>query len=187
MSIFTAQEKSKLESFLLLVEKIRQLKLFSEGLPSAKISYKIASEDTYQQKLELPDEELLRSSLLDLRKIFANNKVTNFGLICNLICRKVSDPMIKENIDKIRKAYNNSLKGSAFTIIVDGDKVTPMDALKLWFNGYYFHEDTEKRDKLFKEYANFEDEIKLQFFYAVRMLANFAFHLSQIVKQVIKL
>ncbi len=187
MSIFSNEDKKKLESFLLLVDKIRQLRLFKNGLPGAKMSYRMTSEDTYGQKLELPDEALLRSALLDLRKIYAQGEITNFGSIRNLLHRKVSNPTIKENIDKIGKAYNNSLNDSSFTIIVNGDKVTPMRALDLWLNGHYFHQNQRKKDKLFKEYANFEDEIKFQFFYAVRNLAMFAFHLSQIVNQVIRL
>jgi hypothetical protein len=186
MSVFTPEEKKQLESFLLLVGKIIQLELFKNGLPPARMSYKI-SQDSYEKKLELPSEELLRSALLDLRKVYAKKESTNFCKISRLSLEKVEDQAIIEETQNILNAYDLCLKQSDFKIIINGEAVTPMEALKLWFYGHYFHEVGSIKDKLFYQYANFTYEIKFQFFIAVRELAKFAVRLSKIVKKVIEL
>jgi len=186
MSIFTTEEKNKLESFLSLVDKIKQLRLFRENLPVVNIIFDISSKDAVS-RIEVLDEEILRSVLLDLRKIFAQNEATNFGSICNLIYKKVNNAKIREEISAVREAYNRSLKETEFKIEINDHKVTPQEALKLWFNGYYFHENQEVNKKLFGTYANFNKVIKFQFMAAVKILAMHTFHLSQIVEKVVKL
>ena len=185
MSIFTYEEKDKLRKFLSLVDKIKQLALFKNGLPPAKLVIRVTKE-THEEKLELPNEELLRSALLDLRKIFAQKEDTNFGSICNLIYKRVDDTEIKDRVAEIRKVYNGiSINSSFIKIVIDGVEVTPAKCLDLWFNGYYFHEN--QRDKLFEVYKNFKNELKLQFFYAVRQTTKCAIVLSKIAQEIIEL
>lgn len=94
------------------------------------------------------DEDLLRSVLMDFRKIYMKGERTYFFSIYNLIFCGTSDAELKNRITKIRHIYLERLKRANIGFYINEDKQTPEKIIDDWFNGHYFHGDHEKQNTL---------------------------------------
>lgn len=101
------------------------------------------------EKVEGVNEDLLKSFLLDFRKIYMQGEDTNFYTIYGILFRNAPDQKTKDNLVKCRTKYSEILnKPLMVRIFINGDLEKPINMIDDWFYGLYFHEVKDKKEKL---------------------------------------
>lgn len=96
-----------------------------------------------------PDEEDLRSFLIDFRLFTLKKEPVYFRRVLNLCARVIVDDAWRTRIAEARAAWDNAENRGLVKLDVDGVVYTPGRLLGLWINGRYFHRTApEKRAEL---------------------------------------
>jgi hypothetical protein len=90
------------------------------------------------------DEDLLRSALIDFRKIVLEKEESNFYAICNVVEKGTFPQRLKNKVRAIRKEFSETLNKDA-TLYDRQTNDKPKDVLDKWLNGNYFHQDKSKK------------------------------------------
>jgi hypothetical protein len=94
-----------------------------------------------------PDEEDLRSYLLDFRKFTMERESVFINRVFNVAHQHVTADLVVEALKDARREWNREQEGS-IGFIVNDQRITAAAVIDLWINGYYFHRDAEKRRRL---------------------------------------
>lgn len=94
-----------------------------------------------------PDEELLRSFILDVRKLYMESEATSFKKMFPVFMQYVgADEKIE--LQKCQSDYEENLTISFPAGIPVKESKTIKDILDDWFYGHYLHEDEKKKETL---------------------------------------
>jgi hypothetical protein len=85
------------------------------------------------------------------------------GGIYNILHRCLTNDELKEYLVKSREAWRAALRSSGMGVVIFGHSYTPDEVLDLWINGVYFHNDSEKADRLKKLVPLAHDLLRHQF------------------------
>ena len=96
------------------------------------------------QKAQKPDEELLRSFILDVRKLYMESEVTRFKKMFPILIQYVNIDEMSE-LQKCQSYYEENLTISFPVGIPVKESKTIKDILDNWFYGHYLHEDESKK------------------------------------------
>ena len=132
----------KLVNFIDLVERIRQLKFVSELQKNSLFDIIYSRKNTSK-----PDEESLRSFILDIRKLYMTKESTSFKKMFPVWTRYV-DGEEKRELQKCQNDYEENLKISFPAGIPTKESKTIKDIIDDWFYGYYVHEERNKKEAL---------------------------------------
>ena len=93
-----------------------------------------------------PDEEDLRSFLMDFRMFISEKEPVFIPRVRSLIIQGLdaSSPLRTALINS-KKAWHQQLRTGILRVNLNGKQYSPEDVLDLWINGYYFHNDKDKR------------------------------------------
>jgi hypothetical protein len=94
-----------------------------------------------------PDEEDLRSFLLDFRKLVAPKEPVYVGRVLNAAYRHVSSDDLAARVTEARAGWKRELRGS-MGFVVNDQEIRAETIVDLWINGYYFHDDPDKARRL---------------------------------------
>ena len=136
--------RERLELFTQRVDELYDRRLVRQGMGAQlTINWDMASQ-LLTQRLIQPDEEDLRSFLLLFRQFVSKNEPIFVERIFNDSVRFLESTTLKEEIEKAKKAWNDSFhKMGAFEAVIDNKELTGEYLLDLWINGHYFHNDSE--------------------------------------------
>ncbi len=134
----------QLRLFLLRVDELNDLGLLRAWKSELKISGEIGQPVKFES-FE-PDEELLRSFLLAFRQFFLKSEPVYINRIYKLSMEHLRSDFLRERLQQSREAWKDAMRGGGLRLELNGDQVTPERAMHLWINGYYFHNDAEKRE-----------------------------------------
>ena len=93
-----------------------------------------------------PDENQLKSLLLDLGPFVRDNEDTHLPAVMTLAVRHLDDPELVHAIESAQHHYRTSI--DALRLNVDGQEISGKNAADLWMNAAYFHRDPEKAAEL---------------------------------------
>ncbi len=141
--------RQRLELFVSRSKELQELRLVKQGI---KASYEFswnAADGKFVYTSDEPDEEDFRSFLLLFRQFISNNEPINTNKVFNDCELNLSDAKIIDEIRKLRAEWNRQFRTmSDFEIVIDGKSLTSEYVLDLWINGFYFHNDANKSEKL---------------------------------------
>lgn len=137
------QDIAQIENFIAICKKLASSKFIKE---TKNIKFTLSYKDG-SAKLTIGDfdEDLLRSCLIDFRKIYLVKEKTNFLRICNLIKKLSKNKEIISNVDKCRERYRYLLENSTIGFTINEDAQKPKKIIDDWLHGSYFHEDENKK------------------------------------------
>lgn len=92
-----------------------------------------------------PDEEDLRSFLITFRQFISDDEPVYLNRIYNLCQQFLTGDDLKGYLVQARAAWKETQKRSGLRVVLNGRELTPEFVTDLWINGYYFHNDGEKR------------------------------------------
>ncbi len=95
-----------------------------------------------------PNEDLLRSFLLDFRKFISKEEPVYIGYIHGLCHKCFTSDELKDSIRRCQEGWMQTLQNNGVKLVVNGKEITPELLGDLWINGHYFHHDPEKVDEL---------------------------------------
>lgn len=137
---------------------------------------KITAEKNKPVKLEnnFPEDDLLRSFVILIKPFYSKKDSISFNRICNIICNSdndFSDNLI-EQTKKVREAWNKLMQTkesdsppSGTVLVHNNEKLTASKLIDLYFNGYFFHTDLDKHEKIqFMKLPMFTEQVQMNLF-----------------------
>jgi hypothetical protein len=95
-----------------------------------------------------PDEEDLRSYLLDFRKFTMKGEPVFINWVFGIAHRHITGEQIVQYLTEARRGWKESMTRGDIAFVLNGQALQPELVLDLWINGYYFHADPEKARRL---------------------------------------
>jgi hypothetical protein len=139
-------DREKLEFFVRRVDEMGQNRLAQN--PVRLGAHINLGPDGMSIEIEQPDEEAVRSFLLDFRQLTSDNEDIFVNRVYGICQRRLNREDIKQHLRNARVAYHQTLGERCHTLNVAGRTRTPKDIAHLWLNGYYFHSDADLRNEL---------------------------------------
>jgi len=138
----TDSDRKKITDFVDLVERIRARPFMAEFQKNNLFDIIYSRPNPPK-----PDEELLRSFILDVRKLYMESEATSFKKMFPIFMQYVSADE-KIELQKCQSDYDENLTISFPAGIPVKESKTIKDILDDWFYGHYLHEDEKKKDTL---------------------------------------
>jgi hypothetical protein len=183
--------KEQLTRFLQHVEALRNRKLFKQG-GGLGFSLNMQREPdgplNISTQVRLPDEEYLRSFLLEFRQLAALQKsdilVTKVYNTCFKALGTNNElyPRFREWQSEWRQTQEKFTVG----IQVGKQTIPPSKLADLWINGYYFHDEPAKRQQLEELYGGNVAPSKVNFVTYVINATRGIDHLGHLVAEGMK-
>lgn len=130
-----------------------------------------------------PDEELFRSFIMDVRKLYMEKEPTSFKKMFPVFMQYVS-PDEKIELQKCQSDYEEILKISFPAGIPAKEKKTIKNILDDWLYGHYLHEEEDKK-KTLSELGKSREFYKWMFADNLGGLVEFAYSLEDLAKKLI--
>ncbi len=170
----------KIKKFIDLVESIQERK-FTLQFQKNNLFDIIYSQPNTQK----PDEELLRSFILDIRKLYMEKEPTNFKKMFPILMQYTN----KNEEVELQEYWNNyeeNLKIKIFPVgFLTKKSKTIKDIIDDWFYGHYFHEDEKEKSTLSNLDKSGRDFYKHIFINNLDVLFNTALFLNNLSKKIL--
>ena len=137
----------QLRLFRYRAAELSRRRLIREGL-SVNFTVKWDRMKGLRYEATRPDQEDLRSFLLDFRHFVSQKEPVYLPKVYNLCHRGLSSDGLKQEIIKARASWKEALRHNGINVIIRGKRYPPEHVCDLWVNGVYFHSDLEKRREL---------------------------------------
>lgn len=151
----TVEPEQELRLFVQRVEELGRSRMVREEMGfNFSLNYNPMSGLTV--RLDEPDEEALRSFLLTFRQFISPKEPVHINRIYNL-CHKYlkTNNEIRDHLAESRKYWSRALKTGAVELQFNEAKLAPEHVADLYLNGYYFHNDAPKYERLENMLAGF--------------------------------
>lgn len=140
----TPNEDATLDLFVRRVEELLATRLVRSGDLRTNLSMRAAIDEPVQFSVHEPDEESLRSFLLTFRQFVSDKEPIFVHKIANVLWTRLSGDEVRGHLQRARERYGQSLRHGSLKFVSDEHHFTPDEALDLWINGRYFHNDERK-------------------------------------------
>jgi len=176
----TDSDRKKITDFVALVERIRARPFMAEFQKNNLFDIIYPRPNTQK-----PDEELLRSFILDVRKLYMESESTSFKKMFPIFMQYV-DSGEKIELQKCQNDYEENLTISFPAGIPVRESKTIKNILDDWFYGHYLHEEEKKKNTLFN-LGGFDDFYKWIFVDNLGgFVFGFAFSLEDLSKKLLR-
>jgi hypothetical protein len=138
----------RVASFATAVDRMLDRRLVQDGSLSINFTLEWQDGGPLQVNVVEPDEEDLRSFLLDFRKFVSKKEALYVDRVHNELYRAVDDPGLRAELDRAKQLWRSARRRGAIHLVVDDDQFAPEQLLDLWINGRYFHDDDAKQREL---------------------------------------
>ncbi|MGE3074429.1 MAG: hypothetical protein AB7N24_14360 [Dehalococcoidia bacterium] len=111
------------------------------------ISWELKGNQSESAHVEIdgPDEDQLRSFMMDLRKLLSNESPAHFPAVLSAARRAYPDSESMEWWTTLGKDWKQALDSSPVALSLNGVVYSPRRLLDLWINGELFHDDPMKQ------------------------------------------
>jgi hypothetical protein len=137
-----------LRRFVYNVEQLQARRLIEEQDLTGSMNLSAAKGGPLKIRYHEPDEEDFRSYLLDFRKFMAAREPIFLNRVLEVARRHVTSDEIVAGLASARSAWKDALRKGTVRYMHNDEHFSPETILDLWINGWYFHDDTDKRRRL---------------------------------------
>ncbi len=132
-----------------------------------------------------PDEEELRSYLLDVRKLVLGRSPYKIETIRNIVRKVLTDDIVIKQVDAIGRNYKEMFREPLrwFRNRTGRVDLQPSQIVDIYLNAEYFHDDVEKKMKLDKLRSEHPIEIRTLFHSGIRAIVYNADQLAQLIRK----
>lgn len=148
------EREQQLTLFMRRVNELRGRRLFKQGGP-INISRETEDPPQISVQIRFPDEEDLRSFLLIFGQFVSQDAPVFVRKIYNLCFRALEpgDPL-RELLAAWLQNWTQTGRQQTVGITLGDSSIPPGELANLWINGYYFHNDADKYERLKQLYGN---------------------------------
>jgi hypothetical protein len=174
------------EMLMVFAQRTRELserRLVRKGMNTKlTISWDCVS-SLLRQKIDQPDEEDLRSYLLEFRQFISKQEPVFLSRIFNECFQNLDSSELQDELKKAQEEWKLVFqKIGAFQLVIDDKKLTGEYILDLWINGYYFHNDVDKANELHRYLSNNSMAlVRMQFLSVLSALTNIILYVGNVV------
>ncbi len=142
------RSRETLHRFVAYVEELRSRRIIQNDDLRSSMTVKAEMGGPVDFSHHEPDEEDLRSYLLGFRKCLAQKEPMFLGRVFNLAYRHITADEIVEALVSTREGWKQALDRGGMNFVINDEQLKPEAVMDLWINGWYFHEDEDKRQRL---------------------------------------
>lgn len=139
------------ERFDLYLERANELlaePAVTEGCFSIQLSFTFSQSDGFSTMSREPSEPLLKSFLVTFRHFVSDKEPVFVNSVANTLWQELRSDKLKGDLEASRKTWLAQCRGGPLQVVIDQDHLSPAEALDLWINGRYFHNDKRKAQRL---------------------------------------
>lgn len=137
-------EDEALDLYVRRVEELLSTRLVTSGGLRTSLNMRASINQPMQLSAHEPDEEALRSFLLTFRQFVSDKEPVFVRRIHNVLWQRLTGDEVRGHLQKARDRYGQSLRTGSLKFVADAHHFAPEEALDLWINGRYFHNDERK-------------------------------------------
>lgn len=177
-----------LELYVRQIDRINNIHFVDGG---AKIALNIRQVQGRELLIdsELPGDNDLSAFLLALRPVITQREDIYFYKIVNAIYAIIDemDPRhpYKKGVEAVRQAYADTLNKPFIKYTLNGERITAIKLIDLWFNAYYFHIDKSKIPEFEKLREAMGHFFQFMFVESLVELTNHASWLGSLAKELL--
>ena len=182
------RSEKQLELFVRRVRELGNLRLVQEEM-GYNLSLSFDSEAGLESKLSGPDEEALRSYLLTFRQFISPNEPVYVNYIYNLCFEYLdSNNELRDYLLQSRQVWRNALNTGFMGLTFNEQQLRPEEVASLWINGFYFHSDDDKYERLSELLSSLAMPfVKANFYQFIITATRVIAYLGNFVDQALKL
>jgi hypothetical protein len=149
---FSDEEAATLQLFLDEYERFADSKAMRDGIP-CDITIRV-KDGRAEVETDLPGQDELDILFQRIRLFILRKERISFVNVCSILRRHLSDLRLTEFLKWQHAAFENHRDELGSTLIVNGAKIDRETMLTDWINGYQFHVDENRRERLRKQGLN---------------------------------
>jgi len=143
----TDAELDQLRAFVSRATSLLERRLLTSGGLDASWSINFNHATGLRFTAAEPDEEDLRSFMLDFRQFTMTGEPVHLGRIMNVLERRLTEVDLRDHLSEIRQQWQQAQRG-VLGLNINDQSYRADRVLDLFVNGYYFHNDPAKRELL---------------------------------------
>jgi hypothetical protein len=137
-----------LRRFVYLADQLQTRRIIRDDELKASLQIKGELNRPIRMNHHEPDEENLRSYLVDFRKFTMQREPVFMNRVFGIAYRHITSDEFVHHLTEARQQWKLSMTRGDIAFLVNGRTLAPEDVLDCWINGYYFHDDPAKARKL---------------------------------------
>jgi hypothetical protein len=142
------QTGERLDLFLDRANELLAEPAVTEGCFSIQLSFTFSQTDGLSTMSREPTEPLLKSFLVTFRHFVSNKEPVFVNSVANTLWQELRSDKLRGELEASRKTWLAQCRGGPLRVVIDQDHLSPADAVDLWINGRYFHNDKRKAERL---------------------------------------
>lgn len=179
-------DKRRLIQFVQRVHELRTRRMVREWR-GYNYSLNVDSVKGVSVRMEMPDEEDLRSFLMTFRQFISDKEPVFLNRIHKICIRRLEPTnQYREQLIKGREQWQRALKNNGIGLQFNEQDYSPEDLAKLWLNGHYFHNDEDKYATLVTMFDSGFGFVKAHFMHFITEATPVIFHAGNIVEDSLK-
>jgi len=91
---------------------------------------------------------LLRSFLLTFRQFVSDKEPVFVNNIASICWQDLRSDKLRGRLQDARRQWREACRGGPLRVVIDEDHLSPAEAMDLWINGKYFHNDKRKAERI---------------------------------------
>jgi hypothetical protein len=146
---FEDSEISLLENYLSNTDKLLELSIVKEGIPT-NINGKFTQGNEPLFDVKLPEEEKILSLLHRMRMFILNDQTASYNKITGIISKKFNNAIVRSIIKNQRAIYDGRNFQGTMQLKSNGKIINSEEILFLWLNSFEYHDDKDKKKQIEK-------------------------------------
>lgn len=122
----------------------------SETLKDFNVNINISGEQGQKIKFQasIPSDDAIAVCIHRMRPFILQDERTHFGRVCNILKKRMNNPVYHEIIDKIRHDFSGKNDQQMMVMKVNDTVLNSHERVLEWLNAEEYHRDTEKKERL---------------------------------------
>lgn len=138
----------RLDLYVKRVNELIATQAVQTGAFNIQLSFQFAREQGLKTASREPNEELLRSFLLTFRQFVSDKEPVFANGIANICWQELRSDELRGHLEAARRRWFKACRAGPLKVVIDEDHLSPENALDIWINGKYFHNDKRKAERI---------------------------------------
>lgn len=178
------KDKERLKKFVSIAENAYNSRFIQET-KSIKLEMKIEINKPAEQVIVGLDEDLMRSALIDIRKMLLEKEGVKYSEINSIVISNAPNEEVKRAAEAFQSLFSGLMDNIPPVHVVTGEKLHKNDEVMAhWIYGHYIHEDKDRVETL-RQLGFLQMTHKYMFVSAILTFARLTYGLAEQAKLVL--
>ncbi len=145
--ILQDDEYRLLNFYLEAADQLMEVRVAREGVP-ASFELKVENGQVVHVSAEYPSPEELAALLHRLRPFILTREPASFDRVCGIVARCLDHQYTRGYLKELRQQYRGDDAQALCRVSANGDLINSERTLMDWLNGYEYHRELERRERV---------------------------------------